>query len=64
MTKEDKLINAISDLADEQLGGERSKKALYLFTDIAAECRELGFTRLARIAQGVAARYDYGTDNL
>jgi hypothetical protein len=59
MTKEKKLIAAIVRISDESLGGERSKKAGALFADIASECRELGFTDLARIAQQVAFHYQY-----
>jgi len=53
------LIEAIVCLADEQLGGERSRVARYLFRDIAAEARASGHVKLARIADGVADHYDY-----
>jgi hypothetical protein len=56
---EDKLVSAIVDLADEQLGGERSQKAKWLFYDIADECKQLGFTRLERIMRRVGGQYDY-----
>jgi hypothetical protein len=59
MTKEAKLINAIVGIADERLGGERSRLAGALFTDIAAECRKFGYTELARVAQQVAFHYEY-----
>jgi hypothetical protein len=59
MTKEDRLIGLIVGLADEQLGGERSKMAGPLFTDIASECRKLGYAKLARIMQQVAFHYEY-----
>lgn len=59
MTKEEKLIDAIVTLADEHMGGERSKSAGPLFADIASECRKLGYTQLARIAQQVAFHYQY-----
>lgn len=36
MTKEEKLIDTIVDLADERLGGKRSRTAGPLFYDIAA----------------------------
>jgi hypothetical protein len=54
-----KLIDAIVSLSDEQLGGERSEKAKWLFKVIASECQELGYTKLARIMQRVALHYDY-----
>jgi hypothetical protein len=62
MTKEGMLIEEIVSLADKHLGGERSKKALWLFTDIADECKALGhgYARLERIMREVANHYDYG----
>lgn len=59
MTKEEKLIDSIVTLADEQLGGERSRKAGALFYDIADECRTLGYVKLERIMRQVAYHYDY-----
>jgi hypothetical protein len=59
MTKEEQLIDAIVNLADEQMGGERSKTAGPMFYDIATECRNLGYTRLERIMRQVAYHYLY-----
>ena len=59
MTNERKLIESIVALADEHIGGERSKTAGALFYDIADVCRKLGYTRLERIARQVAYHYDY-----
>lgn len=59
MKKEDKLVESIVALADEPLGGERSKKAAWLFTDIAAVCRELGYARMGDIMERVADNYIY-----
>jgi CRISPR/Cas system CSM-associated protein Csm4 (group 5 of RAMP superfamily) len=59
VNKEKKLIDAIVRLADEHMGGERSKTAGLLFIDIASECRQLGYQDLARIAQHVADHYIY-----
>jgi len=59
MNKERKLIEAIVGLADEHLGGERSRQAKELFYDIADECRRLGYSRLESIMRQVAYHYDY-----
>ncbi len=59
MTKEEKLIDSIAALADEQLGGERSKTAGPLFYDIADVCRNLGYSQLERIMRQAAYHYLY-----
>ena len=59
MTKEEKLIDAIVGLADQFMGGERSRTAGPMFIDIAGEARRLGYEKLARIAQRVAFHYLY-----
>ena len=59
MTKEEKLIDAIVALADEHIGGERSRKAKALFYDIAEECRRLGYSKLENIMRRVGEFYDY-----
>jgi hypothetical protein len=59
MSKEEKLINAIVSLADEHLGGERSRTAKELFYDIADEARQFGYSKLERIARRVGGYYDY-----
>jgi HPt (histidine-containing phosphotransfer) domain-containing protein len=58
-SKESQLIESIVALADEQLGGERSKTARWLFHDIAKECGKLGYTKLERIAQTVSDHFNY-----
>ena len=59
MTKEEKLINSIIELADDQLGGVRSRKAKELFSDIAGISRDLGYVVFTRIMQRVADHYIY-----
>lgn len=59
MTKEDKLINTIVDLADVHLGGERSQSAKAFFYDLAGEAKRYGFVQLERIAQKVGQHFDY-----
>jgi hypothetical protein len=59
MTKKEKLVDAIVDLADEWMGGERSRTAGPMFIDISSECRTLGYTDLADIMQKVAFHYLY-----
>jgi hypothetical protein len=58
-SKEHQLVESIVALADEQLGGERSRRAKWLFYDIANECRDLGYSALERIMRQVGAHYDY-----
>ncbi|HKV76705.1 MAG TPA: hypothetical protein VJP02_01105 [Candidatus Sulfotelmatobacter sp.] len=57
--KEEKLTEAIVTLADEQLGGERSRTAGALFSDIADECRSQGHPKMERIMRNVAHHYLY-----
>ena len=59
MTKEEKLVNSIVALADEYVGGERSRKAKALFYGIANECRKLGYAKLENIMRRVGEFYDY-----
>lgn len=59
MTKDEKLIDSIVALADEHIGGDRSRKAGPLFYDIADECRRLGYAKLEHIMQQVAYHYAY-----
>jgi hypothetical protein len=59
MTKEERLIDAIVTLADEYMGGSRSRTAGPMFIDISGECRKLGYKNLAHIMQRVAFHYLY-----
>jgi hypothetical protein len=58
-TKESRLIDSIVSLADEQLGGERSKTAAALFSDIADVCRKFDQPKIERIMRQVANHFIY-----
>lgn len=56
--KEDKLIEAITNIVDAELG-ERSQKARAIFHGISSACRELGYKQMGEIMETVGDHYTY-----